>query len=139
MDYLGELNWWAVIAAAAAGYATCGVWYSQSVFGKAWMKAAGLGGKTKNVKGDKFTVIMLISAITIVITAAALAVLFDVLRLSGVMDGATLGLLVAGGFLVTNNGMHKLYEMRPYMHFSITALGDVASLVVMGAVLGFFK
>jgi hypothetical protein len=141
MDYFSNLNWVAVGLAAAASYAVSAVWYSQGVFGKQWMKAAGITKKTgKGVKkSDRMTVIMVTSAITVFITAVALAILVDALALKGFTDGAVLGTLVAGGFLVTNNGMHKLFEERPWMHFGITAVGDVVSLAVMGGVLGLLK
>ncbi len=139
MDYIEQLDWVAVLVAAAASFVTSGIWYSPNALGKQWMKAAGLNAKNKKLTNDKMTVVMIISALTVVLTAVALAVLADVLAIKGFVDGAVLGALVAGGFIVTNNGMHKLYEQRPPMHFAIQAVGDVVALAVMGGVLGLFN
>lgn len=137
MDYLQDLNWIAVLVAAVAAFATGAVWYSQALFGKRWMKLAGL--TDKDAKNANMLVVMGISFVTVVVTAAALAVLFDVLALEGVVNGAVLGVLASVGFIVTNKKMHCLFEQKPYEYFVITALGDVVSLAVMGGVLGLFS
>ena len=38
MDYVEQLNWVAVLVSAAAAFAVGAIWFSQAVFGKAWMK-----------------------------------------------------------------------------------------------------
>ncbi len=138
MDYIEQLNWAAVLLASAACFAVNAVWYSKLALGKPWQKAVGL--KDKDLKDNKnMNVVLLTAAITIVISTTALAVLVDVLHLSGFTNGAMLGALVAGGFLVTNNGMHKLFEKRSSTHFLITAVGDVVALAVTGGVLALFR
>lgn len=139
MDYIEKLDWIAVFLAAAAAYATSGFWYSPNALGKQWAKAAGLNAKRKKPPKDTMTVIMVLSALMVVITSISLAVLVDVLHIKGLADGAILGVLVGTGFVITNNGMHKLFEQRPPMHFAIQAVGDVVALAVMGGVLGIFN
>lgn len=138
IDYLEQLNWGAVLLAAAANFAINAVWYSKLALGKPWMKAVGLKEKDLANK-SKMNVVLLTAVITVLITTTALAVLLDVLKVSGFMDGAVLGTLVAAGFLVTNSGMHKLFEKRPSTHFLITAVGDVVALAVTGGVLALFR
>lgn len=138
VDYLEQLNWVAVLLAGVACFAVNAVWYSKLALGKPWQKAVGL--KDKDLKNNKnMNVVLLTAAITIAISTAALAVLIDVLHLSGFTNGAMLGALVAGGFLVTNSGMHKLFEQRPATHFLVTAVGDVVALSVTGGVLALFR
>ncbi len=138
VDYLAGLNWMVILLAAAASFVVSSVWYSKSAFGPVWMKVAGLKGKSiKNA--EKMQVLMITSGLTVLLTTVAMAILIDALALKGFVDGAIFGVLIGGGFLVTNNGMHKLFEQRPALHFAITAVGDVVSLAVMGGVLAFFK
>lgn len=137
MDYVSQLNWVAVVASAAAAFAVGAVWYSQAVFGKQWMKGAGL--TQKDVENPDMVKTMGGGAISVLVTAVALAVLFDVLALEGVLDGALLGALAAVGFIVSNKIMHTLFEMKSSEYILITTLGDVVSLAVMGAVLGLLR
>ncbi len=137
MDYVNELNWLAVLASAIAAFAVGAIWYSQAVFGKQWMKGAGL--TEKDTKNASMATPMIGGYITVVITAVALAVMYDVLALSGVVDGAMLGVLAAVGFIVTNKVMHCLFEQKPTDYVLITCAGDVVSLAVMGAVLGLLR
>lgn len=137
MDYVQDLNWVAVVVAALAAFAVGAVWYSEGVFGKAWMKAAGL--KKEDAKKGNMPLIMGVSLVTVVVTSTALAVLFDVLALEGVVNGALLGALAAVGFIVSNKTMHSLFEQKPNDYLWITGLGDVVSLAVMGGVLGLFS
>ncbi len=137
MDYIGQLNWIAVLAAAAAAFAVGAVWYSQSVFGKAWMKGAGL--TKKQIDNPNMVKTMGGGAVTIFVSATALAVLYDVLALDSVFSGALLGVLVAGGFIVTNKLMHNFFEGKSSEYIMITALGDIVSIGVMGAVLGLLR
>ncbi len=133
LDYIYALNWFAVIVAAVAGFAVNAVWYSDNFFGKEWRKATKL--KKKDMKKPGMDVAIIISFATILITSAALGVLTDVLHVSGALNGVLLGVVVAFGFTVMSNGMHDLFEQRPFSHFAITAVGDILTLVAIGAIL----
>lgn len=133
LDYVYNLNWFAVFTAAAAGMLVNAAWYSDKLFGKTWMKAVGL--KKKDTEKPGITLALIISFFTLLITSAALAVLTDVLIVSGALNGVLLGVLVGFGFVVMNNGMHKLYEQRPFTHFAVTAVGDLLTLAAIGAIL----
>lgn len=132
-DYIYEINWFAVMIAACVGMLISAVWYSDTLFGKTWMKAIGL--KKKDVEKPGVDLALVISLITLLITSAAVAVLVDVLKITGAWNGLLLGILVGFGFLVTNNGMHKLYEQRPFALFAITAVGDILTLAAIGVIL----
>lgn len=134
LDYIYELNWFAILIAAIAGFAVNAVWYSEPLFGKVWMKAAGLKKKDLG-KNSGFETAAVISFLTMLITTAATAVLVDALAVQGAAQGTLLGVLIGFGFLVTNNGMHKLFERRPFAHFAIGAVGDILTLAAIGAIL----
>ncbi len=137
LDYVGELNWLAVVLSAVASFACGAIWYSQAVFGKRWMKGAGLSAK--DVENPNMVKTMGGGALSVLVSAVALAVVFDVLALEGVVDGALLGALVALGFVVSNKVMHTLFEMKSTDYILITTSGDVVALAVMGAVLGLVR
>jgi hypothetical protein len=133
LDYIYELNWVAVVVAACIGMLINAVWYSDYLFGKVWMKSAGL--KKKDLEKDGVDVALIISFMTIIVTAAALGVLTMVLKLDSAVSGAFLGGLVGFAFLAMNNGMHKLYEQRPFALFAVTAVGDILTMTAIGAIL----
>lgn len=133
LDYVYELNWLTVIVAACIGMLVNAAWYSESLFGKPWLKAVKL--KKSDVEKPAVSVGLFISLLLMVIVAAAIGVLLEVLAVSGAHNGVLLGVLVATAFVVTFNGIHKLNEQRPFTLFAITAVGDILTLAAMGAIL----
>jgi uncharacterized membrane protein len=137
IDYLNQLNWLAVLAAAIAAFATGALWYSKALFLEPWMKGAGLS--KKDVENPDMAKSMGGGFVSVLISAVALAIVYDVLALDGVVDGLLLGVLVAIGFVVSNKLMHTLFEMKPNSYILVTSAGDVVALGVMGAVLGLLR
>ncbi len=132
-DYIYQINWFTVVVASCLGMLVSAVWYSDSLFGKVWRKSVGL--KKSDIEQPGVDVALVIILITLIITTASMAVLMDVLQISGGWNGLLFGVLVGFGFLVTNNGMHKLYEQRQFPLFVITAVGDILTMSVIGVVL----
>lgn len=132
-DYIYQINWFAVVIAACIGMLVSAAWYSDTLFGKPWMKAIGL--KKKDTEKPGVDIALIIALITLIISAAAMAVLMDVLKISGAWSGLLFGSLAGFGFVVTNNGMHKLYEQRPFALFAITAVGDMLTMAIIGVIL----
>ena len=133
LDYVYELNWLTVLVAACVGILVNAAWYSDTLFGKQWLKAVKL--KKKDTEKSEVNVGLVISLFTLIISAAALGVLLSVLNVEGAVNGVLLGVLVATGFIITTSGMHKLYEQRPFTHYAITAVGDILTFAAMGAIL----
>ncbi len=137
IDYLNQLNWLAVLAGAVAAFATGALWYSKALFLEPWMKGAKL--TKKDVENPNMLKTMGGGFVSVFVSAVALAIVYDVLALDGVVDGLLLGVLVALGFVVSNKLMHTLFEMKPNSYILVTSAGDVVALGVMGAVLGLLR
>lgn len=137
IDYLNQLNWIAVLAGTVAAFATGALWYSKALFLEPWMKGAGLS--KKDVENPNMLKTMGGGFVSTLVSAIALAVVYDVLALDGVLDGLLLGVLVALGFVVSNKLMHTLFEMKPNSYILVTSAGDVVALGVMGAVIGLLR
>lgn len=136
-DYIYQINWFTVVIASCVGMLISAVWYSDALFGQVWRKSIGL--KKKDIENPKTEVGLIIAFITLLIMTAATAVLIDVLQISGAWSGLLFGLLVGFGFLATNNGMHKLYEQRPFSLFVVTAVGDILTMSAIGVILALWK
>eukprot|EP01035_Chromulina_nebulosa_P045408 gene45408-61528_t len=52
MGDMGSINWWAILVAGISAFIVGGVWYSPSLFGKAWMADTGLN-EEEIKKGNK--------------------------------------------------------------------------------------
>lgn len=132
-DYIYQINWFGVVVAACVGILINAAWFSDYLFGKVWMKSIGL--KKKDIQNPGVDLALIIAFVTLLISSAATAVLIDVLQIHGAWNGLLFGLLVGFGFLVTNNGMHKLYEQRPFALFAVTAVGDILTMAAIGVIL----
>ena len=133
IDYLGELNWLAIIVASLVAFLSGAVWYSKSLFGNKWKKTVGLSDK--QVNSGNMSEIIIISAVGVFITTVAIGLLVDVLVLTTVVQGALLGTMVAVGILGANKLMQVKFEQRPITYWYITLGGDIVALSLMSAIL----
>ena len=117
----------------ALGY----LWYAPSMFGRQWMRGAGISAdqmtelQSHGVK--RSALLALFSSLT---TAYVLAVIIGIMGFTGLAYGAVTGLLVWAGFLATSQLGPVLWEGRPMSLFAVNAGYHLVALVLMGAVLG---
>lgn len=128
-----ELNWIAVLAAAASSFLLGGVWYS-ALFAKAWQSAAGLSdaqvkaGSPALIFGGSF-VLALIGAATFAVFLGA-----ELDAATGALYGLTAGLCwVAGSF-----GINYLFERKNLTLFLINGGYHTLQYTLIGAILGAF-
>jgi hypothetical protein len=133
VDYLGELNWLAIVVATIVAFLSGAIWYSKALFGKKWQKSVGLSDK--QVNSGNMGEIMGVSAAGIVVSAVAIGLLVKVLVLTTAVQGALFGLMVAVGILGANKLMQVKFERRPIAYWYITLGGDIVALSLMGAIL----
>lgn len=126
-----DINWIAVIVAAASSFLLGGVWYS-ALFSKAWLSAAGLDEarlKTRNmglVFGGSFALAF--------IAAASFAVFLgpEVDAVTGALYGLTAGLCwVAASF-----GINYLFEAKSLRLFLINGGYHTLQFTLIGLILG---
>jgi hypothetical protein len=129
-----DINWLAVIVAAAVTFALGGFWYGP-LFGRIWRTAEGQGepmsGKEKHpavVYGSSF-VLMLIAA---AILAMALGPNPEILR------SVSVGLIVGAGWVATSFGVNYLFAGRRFALFAVDAGYNIVLFPLMGLVIGLF-
>lgn len=125
-------NYLAIFAAVLAGLIVGWVWYSPSLFGKAWQKAAGL----TNAQIGKG---MVMSMSTLVVSLIVMAFIMDnLLTWMGSADLET-GLLVSFmlwlGFVLPTVATHNKFAMRPKALLWIDAGHQLIVMLIMGAIL----
>lgn len=139
MEFLNEvsrpvLNWWAVLTAGVAGFMVGGLWYSNLLFAKAWMREMKLS--EADLKQADVGRIMVSALVLTVVIAYCLARLLQ--RWGGWEGGVKVGLL-AGVSIALALGVNSLFERRSFNLWAINAGHWLATSVVMGAILGAWR
>jgi hypothetical protein len=129
-----EINWLAVIAAAASSFALGGIWYG-AMFANAWLKAAGLtkeqamAGNKGLIFGGSF-VLSLISAATFALFLGS-----DVTAATGALYGLAAGLC----WVAASYGISYLFEMRPLSLWAINGGYHTLQFTLIGLILGAWR
>ncbi len=131
----GSLNGWAILAAVAAAYALGAVWYAPPVFGRAWRLAL---GKRPEELGSPVRA-MAVQFLLTLVAATVLALL--VVRFGAITwaEGAAIGLVAGIGLVATALASDYLFCGWSLRLYSIQVAYKLASLTLMGAILGAWR
>ena len=128
-----DINYFAVVAAAASTFVIGGLWYSPLLFQKAWMAANGLSEADLKTGGEAR--IFVGSFILSLVMASNLAAF-----LAGpdttIGWGAAAGALAGVGWVALSIAVVALFERRPLAYVLINGGYWSVAFTVMGAILG---
>ncbi|MEB0263589.1 MULTISPECIES: DUF1761 domain-containing protein [unclassified Mucilaginibacter] len=127
------INWPAVAVAGLSGFAVGGIWYAPPVFGKVWMADSNNGTVTKRQQCEDLWFHVLFSLIMAANLAAFLA---D--AKTDVAWGTTAGFL-AGIWTFFAIATASLFELKSWRYIYINGGYSVASLTIIGAILGAWR
>jgi hypothetical protein len=132
---IGDINGWAVLVAALAGYAIGGIWYAPPVFGNKWMAAL---GKTREQLGDPVKPMVAQFFLTLVI---ALVLAIMVVRFGAVnaREGAVVGLFLSAGLIATSQLSEWMFCGFSMKLYAIQVGFKIVGYTTMGAVLGAWR
>ena len=130
LDFAG-LNWWAILVATVAAFMLGYVWYGP-VFGKAWLAAL---GKTEDEIEPSPTP-FIVSAVAALATCLVVAALMSGLGMTGIGDGAILGLLTGVGFIAASMASDTAFCGWGWKLWAIQAGYRVTYSILMGAIIG---
>jgi hypothetical protein len=131
-NVLGQLNYFAIVAASVAAFVIGGVWYSPALFAKAWQQETGLSDQQlaqRNpaaVFGVSFVLTLVASFVFALFLGPRPA--FGPALFAGVAAGAA--------WVATSFGINYLFEAKSLRLFLINAGYHVAQFTAMGAILG---
>jgi hypothetical protein len=129
------INWLAVIAAGLSAFALGGIWYSRSLFGGTWMADSGL--TEDQIKNGSKGKIFGFTAVFSLIMAVNLAMFLADAK-TDVAWGAEAGFL-AGIWAFCAIAIHSLFELKSWRHIFINGGYSIASLTLMGAIIGLWR
>jgi hypothetical protein len=131
-----EINYLAVIAAAASTFLIGGLWYSPLLFQGAWLAANGSSGASGGKGGEAR--IFLGAFILSLIMALNLAAFLSGPETTASW-GATAGALAGAGWVALGIGVVALFERRPLSYALINGGYWAVAFTVMGAILGAWR
>ena len=130
-----SLNWFAIAVAAASAFILGSLWYSPLMFVKRWMKETGI--TEESTKNTNMTKLFILSFILSFIASFFLAMFIG--SGAGAAFGALAGFIAGIGWVFTFMGISYLFEARSLAHFLINSLYSVASLTIMGFIIGIWQ
>jgi len=131
-----EVNYLAVLVSAVIGFIIGGFWYSQSGFGKQWMRLMKISKKdVEKVKKKGMAKSMIIAFLSTIVMAYVLAIFIKYVGTSTIIGGVLVGFWIWLGFLATAGLSSILWEGRPFKLYLINVTHYLVVLVVMGAIL----
>ena len=132
---LSDLNFVAIVVAAAVTFLLGGLWYSPILFAKAWMREAGLSeAQTRQANMARTFGLSGLAALVMAFNLAAFLGPTSTLAF-GVFAGFAAGF----GWVAMSLGVIYLFEQRSLKLWLINSGYQVLSLTLMGAILGAWK
>ena len=129
-----DVNWFAVVMAAVATFASAAIWYHEKVFGGRWMKAVGL--LQRDVEDANMVKIFGGSFMVMLLASVAMDVLAQLLQVNSWREGALLGGLVGLFFVSTAMINTYLFAQRNVNLVAIDTFYQVANFIIIGLIIG---
>lgn len=130
LDYLGDLNWLAVMVAAVAWFAFSAVWYSVPPLSSAWMRAA----KVTPGDGTALVTLLIPTFIGYLVTTIVIALLAKAVGASEWMDGLSLGVVLGVGFGVIGALVVQIYEQKGGSYWLINGLNAIIAYSIVAII-----
>jgi len=138
MNWISELhniNYISVAVASIASYILGFAWYHWAVFGKAWAEALNItkeqADNTEGLGGA-----FAISLISGFVKTVSLALLMAVMNITGILNGAFFGALVAAVFIITSLGYYNGFARVPLKLTVINSAHSLVELMLIAAIIG---
>ena len=128
-----EVNWLAVLAAAAARSLIGGFWYAPFAFGPRWRAMVGVSPEAFRARLGPAMAVDFLAGFVL---AWVLANLLQFLGVTRAVSGARTGFFLWLGFIAMPFLSMSVYEARPWSLFAITAGFWLLSMLAMGALIG---
>ena len=132
-----QINYWAVLLAAASSMVVGSIWYAKPVFGNVWLKLSKIDQKKgKAMMGPVMGLTFVMSLLTAYILAHLTALAHAFFGNSYFYDAVSTAFWVWLGLVVTRIVTHNIFDQRP-AKLTVLAVGnELVTIVVMGLVIG---
>ena len=130
LDYLGDLNWLAVIVAAVAWFAFSAIWYSVPPLSNAWLRAA----KVTPGDGPPLVALLVPTFIGYLVTTVVIALIARAVGASELIDGLTLGIVLGIGFGLIGAAVVQIYEQKGGSYWLINGINAIIAYSIVSII-----
>lgn len=130
------MNYLAILAAGILSMVIGFAWYSPMLFGKEWMKLMGFTEKSMEKAKKKMGQMYTLSFVATIVMAYILNVFINATNSFGLTPGIQIGFWVWLGFIAPTMLTGVLFGKQPMQLYLINVGYQLATLLVMGGVLG---
>ncbi len=130
LDFVGELNWLAVLVATIAWFAFSAAWYSIPPLSNAWMRAA----KVTPTEGPPLVKILVPTFFGYLVTATVIAMLAKAIGAASFVDGLGLGIVLGIGFGVVGALIGQLYEQKGSSYWMINGVNAIIAYSIVAVI-----
>lgn len=135
-----DINWLAVLVASLASFVIGFAWFSPKTFFPVWWKAMGRGTDEAPSSGLSMGAVFGLTILGILVQATVLALVIELVRLSGQevtwFGGLAVGALMGVGFAAAASLSHHLFAGFSLKAWVLEVGQDIVCLAAMGAILG---
>ncbi len=133
-----QINIWAALVAAVASFIVGGLWYAV-LFGKAWQKAYAFTDEEVKKMGAHPERTLPVMFLCDIVTAFVVALLAVNIGIENAIGGVVLGAVLWAGIAGALSLATHLGGERPVQGWVIDTGKQLASLVVIGAIIGAWR
>lgn len=134
-----QINWLAVVLAAASTMVVGSVWYAKPVFGNLWIKLARIDEKNMANPAKAISLTVVASLVTAYVMAHVTFLSNAYFGNSYLHDALTTAFWVWLGFTAVRVLTHDLFENRPHKLTLLTVGHELVTFLVMGLIIGLLK
>lgn len=134
-----EINIWAVLVATASTLVVGSIWYAKPVFGRMWIRSAGLDERELAKRGvGPIVVALLVGFVTAWVLAGAISIAHEFYDGAFLTDAIVTAVLLWAGLTAARFITHHSFEGRSQRLTVLTLGHELVALLVMAVVIGLF-
>lgn len=128
MPDFGSLNYLAILVSVVASMVIGSVYYSSMLFGKKWEELVGM--KMSDV-GIGYAIATLVA----LVMSFSIAVLFQYARVTTLVGGLKIGLLVFVGLVLTTNALANAFQRKSWQLYFLDMGNHLLTIAAISAIL----
>ncbi|MGH2418601.1 MAG: DUF1761 domain-containing protein [Candidatus Limnocylindria bacterium] len=139
-EFLGPLNWLAVIVGAVIYFALGAVWYTPSVFGRRWMRSIGWDPERTPPQMNPLT--YAVPAAAYLVMAIAVGLLAAATGTDNLGEGIVLGLVVGVGLSLMHTLVDATFDPNrpePWTWFAINGSYHTIGLIIVAVLVAIWR
>jgi hypothetical protein len=129
-----DLNWLAILVAAAATVVIGGLWYAPFAFGNAWMKALGMTREKMEAARSRALPGYVLAIVGSIVTAFVVALTVKHFDATSAMDAVWVAIMMWVGYIVAQQAVGTIFEGRSWTLFGINMANQLVNLLVMALI-----